>query len=365
MVGGPAGAHAAGMRRGAGAVIYWMTLVADWVCSRTPRRPRLWVSGGVGVLVYWLWPAKRHVTVANMAQVLGQPPNHPEVRAVARRSWRNYARYVSDLFALPGTTAEETLAHFEDTTPAPGWEGRFDRAHASGRGVLIATAHFGSWDAAAVLLASRAPLNVIAETFPDPRLNELMVRQRRALGMEIIPLERAPRQMLRILQAGGVVATPVDRPLPAGEGMAVTYFGRRCYVPGGFAQMAVRTGATILVGFTWHREGYDDMLYGFVSEPIVPEPSGDRGADAVALTQRIYDVIEEVVRARPALWYMFRPFWPAAEDATGKDATWSPAADQRTAAAADASPTAVAASAPQGAHVADARIADAEGRADG
>src|SRR5690242_14854188 len=100
VVGGPAGAHAAGMRRGAGAVIYWMTLVADWVCSRTPRRPRLWVSGGVGVLVYWLWPAKRHVTVANMAQVLSQPPNHPEVRAVARRSWRNYARYVSDLFAL-------------------------------------------------------------------------------------------------------------------------------------------------------------------------------------------------------------------------------------------------------------------------
>lgn len=289
-----------------------MTLAADWICSRVPRRPRLWISGGLGELVYWAWAAKRHVTVANMAQVLGKPASDPQVRAVARRSWRNYGRYVSDLFALPGTTAEETLAHFHDTTPAPGWTDRFDRAHAGGRGVLIATAHFGSWDAAGVLLASRAPLHVIAETFADPRLNDLIVRQRRGLGMEIIPLERAPRQMLRVLQAGGVVATPVDRPLPAGEGVAITFFGRRCHVPGGIAQMAIRTGAAVLVGFTWHDEGYDDTLYGVVSEPVMFEPSGDRDTDAAALTQCIYAIIEDRVRARPALWYMFRPFWPPA-----------------------------------------------------
>jgi hypothetical protein len=136
--------------------------------------------------------------------------------------------------------------------------------------------------------------------------------------------------------------------------------------------MAVRTGATILMGFTWHLEGYDDTLYGYVSEPIVPEPSGDRDADAAALTQRIFDVIEEVVRARPALWYMFRPFWPAAaetveaaEDATSATPVAAPgshgAASYGAASYGAASDGAVS----HGAVSHGARTDDVEGSADG
>jgi len=37
----------------------------------------------------------------------------------------------------------------------------------------------------------------------------------------------------------------------------------------------------------------------------------------VRLTQYMYDALEEMVRAWPSQWYMFRSFWPAATDNEG------------------------------------------------
>lgn len=295
-------------------MVYWFTRLACWLAGRVPRGPRLWLSGALAELVYLLWVSKRRVTVANMAQVAGLSATHPRVRWLARRSWRNYGRYVSEFFFLPNATPQAVLARFHDTTPAPGWSGRLDQGLAAGHGLLVPTAHFGNWDVAGVVLATHTPLHVIVETFPDPRLNALVQRQRATLGMTVVPMEGSPRRMLRILQEGGVIATPVDRPLPAGEGVPVTFLGRRCYVPGGIAQLALRTGAAIAPGFVWYDEAYSTHYYAAVAPPIFPVPSGDRRADVIALTQRIYDVIAEMVRAHPTQWYMFRPFWSAQPD---------------------------------------------------
>jgi lauroyl/myristoyl acyltransferase len=298
-------------------VVYQVTRLMCWLAARVPRRARLLVGGALCELVYWAWPAKRHVTIANMAQVLGTESSDARARALARRSWRNYGRYVSEFFYLPSASVKEVLDRFVDMTPAPGWIARMDAAAAGGHGVLVPTAHFGNWDAAGVVLGNHISFYVIAETFPDPRLNELVQRQRADLGMTVLPLEGSPRRILRVLQEGGAVATPVDRPLPPSEGVPVTFFGRRCYVPGGFAQLALKTGAAIVPGFVWNDEAYGPALYGFLAEPIFPQPTGDRTADVIRLTQQIYNRIEDEVRAHPAQWYMFRPFWQGEESIPG------------------------------------------------
>src|SRR5262249_26898835 len=101
-----------------------------------------------------------------------------------------------------------------------------------------------------------------------------------------------------------------DRPLSPGEGVPVTFFGRRCWVPGGIAQIALKSGAAVLPGFCWYDEGFSDSYYLAAGPVIYPVSTGDRRADAIALTQRIYEVLEEQIRRRPEQWAMFRPFWP-------------------------------------------------------
>jgi KDO2-lipid IV(A) lauroyltransferase len=301
-----------GGRDGGYAVIFRLTRAIEWLAGRVPRAPRLWVAGALAEVVYLAWVPKRRVTVANLAQVLGVPPDHPRARQVARRAWRNYGRYVSEFFWLPNTTADAVIARQCDLTPAPGWRALLDGAREGRRGVVFATAHFGNWDVAGVIVAATlpTPLHVIAETFADPRQNELIQRQRAAMGMTVVPMERSLRLLLRVLQEGGALGTPVDRPLGPGEGVPITFFGRRCYVPGGMAQLALKTGSAVAVGFVYYDDAYSPRFYSFLAPPILPAPTGDRQADMIALTQRIYDAIADMVRAHPDQWYMFRRFWP-------------------------------------------------------
>jgi lauroyl/myristoyl acyltransferase len=302
---------------------YWFTRVASWLAARAPRFARVRVAGALALLVYYAWPAKRRVTIANMAQVLNTRVDDPRAARLAARSWRNYGRYAANFFYLSGRGARgkaEALARTHHVTSPPGTFATIDEARAHGKGVIIVTAHFGSWDAAGMVVASHTPLHVVVERFADPRMDALIQAQRAALGMEVLWMEKSPRQILRVLQQNGVVAIVVDRPLRAGEGTPVNFFGRRCYVPGGVAQLALLSGAAILPGFCRFDEVWSPAYYPAVLRPIYPEVTGDRRADARALTQRIYDALEEIIGPYPDQWYMFRPFWHANDEADGASA---------------------------------------------
>ncbi len=307
-------------------MVYWLTRAASWLAGRVPRPLRLAIAGPLTTLVYYLWAAKRRVTIANMAQILGVAPSDPRARRLARNSWRNYGRYLSDFFYLPNATPKDILARLKDVTPAPGAYALIDAARARGKGLLIVTPHFGAWDVAGVLVGAHTPLHVLVDSFDDPRMDELIQQQRRDLGMEVMRVEKSPRAILRVLKDNGTVAIVADRPLPKGEGTPVTFFGRQCYVPGGVAQMALLTGAAIAPGYTWYDANYSSTYYGYLDEPFYPESTGDRQADTQRLTQRIYDAFERVIRERPDQWAMFRPFWPD-DDATTDTADAADAVD--------------------------------------
>lgn len=291
-------------------MVYWLTRLASWLTGKVPRRARLALAGPLTTLVYYLWASKRRVTIANMAQVIGATPGDPRARRLARQSWRNYGRYLSDFFYLPNATREQVMARVRDVTPAPGAFAGLDEAAALGKGTIIATAHFGAWDIAGVAVASHFPLYVLVDTFTDPRMDDLIQGQRAQFGLRVLRAEKSPRPILRALQDNQAVAIVADRPLPAGEGTPVTFFGRRCYVPSGVAQLALLSGAPIAVGCARYDDQFSTTYYLILAELIYPERTSDRQADTMRLTQRVYSALERVIAEHPDQWFMFRPFWP-------------------------------------------------------
>ncbi len=308
---------------------YWFSRIATWLLARTPRAIRVPVASALTVLVYYGWISKRRATIANMAQVLGTTPDDPRARRLARDSWRNYGRYIADFLYASGrgaAAATEELEGLRDETPPPGCVGLIDAARERGKGVIIVSAHFGNWDVAGMLLASHWPLHVVVERFADERMDQLVQSQRQALGMEVLWMEKSPRQMVRVLQQNGVLAIVADRPLAEGEGVPVTFFGRRCYVPGGVAQLAQLTGAAIIPGFAHYDKQGSPACYGRAEPAILPQAGGDRKAETQRLTQAVYDAYERIFREYPDQWYMFRPFWPASaprivEAGAGRDSS--------------------------------------------
>ena len=198
-------------------MIYYLTRVASWLAGHIARPVRLALAGPITVLVYYAWAAKRRATIANMAQVLGVPENDPRARRLARQSWRNYGRYISDFFYLPNATFDELLPRMKDVSPAPGAFGFIDQALAPGKGVILVSFHFGAWDVAAVMVRSHVPIDLIVESFDDPRMDKLVMDQRGKLGLGIIRIEKTPRRILRALQENRVVAVAVDKPVSCGS----------------------------------------------------------------------------------------------------------------------------------------------------
>lgn len=300
-------------------MLYRLYVSMQRLAGMIPRRMRWRIGGFIAQAVYWLWPAKRQATLQNMSVVLGLPVRHPRVQRTARLSWRNYGRFSGDLFDLPNHPPAFYINAITDLTGPPLPDGTMralqlvDEARALGKGVVITTGHYGHWDVAGMLVASRAPLYVIAEALPDERLNRLLQEQRQGMGMSVLMIEDALRPMMRLLRAGDMIATPVDRPVPPNEGIPVTFFGKTAYVPRGLGALAARLGAAIVAGFVWgDRDGGYRV---FVNPPVVITPSGDPDADAIRATQVMFDALERMIRQDPTQWYMFRPFWPHAQDA--------------------------------------------------
>src|SRR5262245_7038132 len=294
---------------------YWLLRAVTWLAARVPRGARITIAGALTTLVFYLWRSKQRATVANMTQIIGADERDPFAFRLARESWRDHGRYISDFLALsarPERVRDYVLAHWRDEPPAPGSLALLDAARAEGKGVLIVTCHLGAWDIAGLITASRAPLHVVAERFDDPRIDAMVETQRNAMGMQVLWLEKSSRQILRVLHQGGMVAILVDRPMQEGDGVPVEFFGKRCYVPGGVAQLAMLSGAAIFPGFAYYDKRFSSTYYTKVlSHFFATRTGGDREADVIATTQSIYSALETVIRPRPAQWAMFRPFWPA------------------------------------------------------
>ena len=91
-------------------MVYYLTRFASWLAGRVPRPVRLAVAGPVTVLVYYALggQAPRHHR-QHGADSGRAGARSARARRLARDSWRNYGRYVSDFFYLPNATPSEML----------------------------------------------------------------------------------------------------------------------------------------------------------------------------------------------------------------------------------------------------------------
>ena len=262
------------------------------------------VAGLVGSVMYYCWPQGRQTMLRNYAHVLPEATVRERQR-IARQSLANYLRYMVEFAASGNLSPEQRLAVGVET---PGFDG-VDQGMEQGRGVVVAPMHFGNWDLAATNAAARGyKLTVVGETFGNPRLDDLVVGGREALGVRLVKMEKVGPSLVRSLRRNEMVATLIDRPLREG-GVRVLFFGEEVEVPAGPARLALHTGAAIgAVAFPRRGPGRIDVLANF---DLNFEPTGDTAQDVQALTQAVMAAHEAYVRQHPEQWYMFREFWEA------------------------------------------------------
>ena len=284
-------------------VVYRLALGLVYLAQHLPLGWCYGIAAVIGDTIYLFWRRGRRNVLHNVTRVLGPEASSEEIKRVARRSFRNYMKLLVDFARLAVVDA----ATLEKRVKSEGWES-LDKAFAHGKGVILVGSHMGSWDVAGVLIASRGyPTNAVSESLGNERINRLAVRFRAQVGVNLIPMEYALKQVYRALRSNEAVALVTDRPLPPTEGTPVEFFGRRITWPTGPALLALRTGAKIITGYL-ARNAQDDYV-GELYPALEFELTGDEDADVQRITQEIVRVQEDLIRRFPDQWYMFRRMW--------------------------------------------------------
>ncbi len=282
---------------------YLVVRAAAWVVGWMPLRLARGLGRGFGALVFRLAGGERRKALASLA--LAFPDKDPAWRAaVVRGSFRHLGECAFELCGYRRIDGDiEGYVRVPDADRSV-----LDRAVGRGRGVVFVSGHVGNFE----LLARRFALAgyacaTIAKAPTDDRTRR-MVERFRSSG-NLTTLWRgdpgAGKSMLRQLRRGGILGMLIDQDTDV-QGVFVDFFGVPAFTPRAAADLALHTGAGVIVSFVHRRPDGGHLVS--VREMAV-QPTGDHERDAWALTGDLTRAIEAEIRAAPHEWVWMHQRW--------------------------------------------------------
>ena len=247
----------------------------------------------VGSIAHLTSPRARAAVRANQLVVA------PERRPRVRRTFVNQVRNYLDTFRLFRVSTDRV----QEWVETENWE-IFLEAHAGGRGVVIASAHFGPVNVCGQILISRGFSTTMPVEDEASEFARAINRARSALGATFIATSSA-RGIYRVLREGGVLGVIADRAV-TGTGERVEFFGRQVLLPSAHIALALRANAKVLPAFAYRR---GDKVSLHFEPPLALVDTGDHDADVRRGMREFARVMEGHIRGRPEEWAVFEPFF--------------------------------------------------------
>lgn len=285
---------------------FWGWRVGAMLAQRLPSWITYPAAVAGGEAAYLVWGRRRRIAKQNFAIVLDRPASDREVARVARRSFRNFAKYLVEIMRFPRLGSAD-FARLVSVDPRS-WS-YFRAARDHGRGLIFVSMHFGNFEIGGARIADEMPLNVIADELENQRLMDLLVANRAHKNVRLLPPEGAVRQVLQALRRNEMVGLMMDLGPRAKEldNVEVMFFGEPTAFPTIAANLARVSGAPIVVAAVTRER--DNTFRGVALPPIFVERTKQAAHDIERTTQAIVHGLEQLVRGDPDQWYIFRPMW--------------------------------------------------------
>ncbi len=299
-------ARAERLLRNAESVTYWLVLAP--LASRLPAGLAYRVGRWRGDWSSRLRPGQHAEIVRNLRLVLGDEIGPAEAQRLAREFFRLRSCEVIDVMRLRGDA--RSLAKLVDI------RGRehLEAALAAGKGAILCSAHFGSYNSAFSLLhTSGFPLTSTGRSLTD-QMPGMSSAERRLLDFALIKRLQRHRQRPGIeLQPGRVqVAAKIAVALRANEvvtfnsdappldadlarAVDVTFLERQARLLPGVATLAQLTGAPVLMVFMHRSADYRHQVLE-ISAPVPVEGS------TAAMFGHCVAAMDAAIKATPAHW---------------------------------------------------------------
>lgn len=282
---------------------YLLVRAALWCVGRLNLATASHLGATFGGLAFRLAAAERSKAYRSME--IGLPHLSGEERyELVRDCFKHLGRAAFELACI-----EQLDAHVDDWVdwPKPDRD-VLDHALARGKGVVFVSGHVGNWE----LLARRValagyPCNTIAKEASDPHTTALIEGFRASANLKSIWRGKsgAAKEMLRVLKSGGILGLLIDQDTKV-QSVWVPFFGQPAKTPRAAADLALRTGAAVVLGFC---QRDDDRRYRLSMREVPLPTEGDEEAKVLALTAAMSFGIETAIRTHPEQWVWMHQRW--------------------------------------------------------
>jgi len=268
--------------------------------------PEWWKRGSPPVIagiLLGIARAPREAVLANQLQVLGP-------RGWLRERWNAY-RVFAEMARSMTEGMEQWGPHPRPLDLTISNRELVEGALAEGRGLVVLTGHFGSWEVGARVLTDLGrPVNLVTAHETNPTVHQFLHTMRTRHGFNVLYSDRslfAGLPALRALRRNEIVAMQIDPWGPSRGSHEVDFCGRPTRFQLGPFAMARVSRAPIVPVFAI-RKGIRcyELRVAARFDPRTP-------ADATAALTATVKLYEQLVRERPSQWLMFEPVWGDAE----------------------------------------------------
>jgi len=235
---------------------------------------------------------------ANAAFLLGEESTPSERASFSRRVINRHFQFLQDFNRMHDWGKDDFLGLIDSVSGTD----HYDRARAHGRGLIVVTAHMGSYEVGlAEIMDHESEVHVVYMPNDQEPFERLRSQFRRRVGA----VENDASQGLGLwfglrdaLERDAVVVIQGDRVMPGQSGQFVPFCGGRLELPLGPVKLAAASGAAILPIFCLYSNAPRVRIE--IGDPIIVSPD-DRPFDQAALLA-LSGSIERVVSEQPDQW---------------------------------------------------------------
>ena len=184
-----------------------------------------------------------------------------------------------------------------------------DAAVASGKGVMFISGHLANWE---TMPATAGQLGYDGGLVYRPPNNPFVARwlsnRRAAVGPkeQISKGAHGTRRIFTLLRRGKAIFLLIDQ--KTAEGVPAPFFGREAMTTNAPAFLALKLGSLLLPASSERLGGAHFRVR--IYPPVEFSPTGDQERDVLALTVKITQVMEALVREHPSQWLWIHRRWP-------------------------------------------------------
>ncbi|WP_160715518.1 lysophospholipid acyltransferase family protein [Chitinophaga solisilvae] len=259
-------------------------------------------KSGVAWIFYFLLYRVMRYRYAEVIQNLSRSfpeKSYGEIKNIATQFYRHFSRLfmeILELFTIPESRIKKRVVLHQAAL--------LDACHARGRNIIIMLGHYGNWECVTMLPAFFSfDIYGVYKPLHNGFFNRLMKKIRGRFGLKMLPVEEAPKHLLKSRKPGAYIFISDQSPAKGGK-YIVNFLNQPTRVITGAERLARATDAVVVyavinrsaTGRRW------EITFSLITDDAATTRSGE-------ITSRFNQQLEQDIRKSPAYWLWTHRRW--------------------------------------------------------